>query len=85
MDLERKKVFDITDRVREILENFKPRDGRGYVEDEIRFLVEKNIPNYDPELLKQQMENVEYVQVGAYAVAFRFEVEAVLYNMLYHA
>lgn len=84
MDTERAKIYDIVDKVRTIMESYKPRDGKGFTEDEIKFIVEKHIPGYNKDMLDKYFNDVEFVQIGSYRIAFAFEVESLLYNMLYH-
>jgi len=85
MDVEKQKVFDIIEKVKVIMENNRPRDGRGYTEEEIKFIAQTNVPNFDEALYNKQLQVVNFTQIGAYAVAHSSELEAVLYNMLYKA
>jgi|694.fasta_scaffold01179_65 hypothetical protein len=85
MDVEKQKVFDIIEKVKVIMENNRPRDGRGYTEEEIKFITQTNVPNFDEALYNKQLQVVNFTQIGAYAVAHSSELEAVLYNMLYKA
>lgn len=84
MDAERDKIYEIIDKVKTIMESHKPRNGRGYTEDEIKFIVEKHIPGYDVSMYNKYFEEVDFIQVSSYRIAFAHDVEALLYNMLYH-
>lgn len=85
MDPEKKKVYEIIEKVREIMAKEPKLDGRGFSLEEIKRIVNKYIPNHDETLLNKQLENVEFVQINDHAIVFTFEVEALLYNMLYHS
>lgn len=83
MDPEKTKVYDVIEKVREIMAKEPKRDGRGFSLEEIKRIVNKYIPGYDKDLLDKHLEDVEFVQINDHSIAFTFEVEALLYNIFY--
>lgn len=84
MDFERKKIYDLIEKVKVIMDNHQPKGSKGYTETEIKELVEKYIPNYKKEVYEKYLEDVDFIQVGKHRIAFTHDVQSLLYNMFYH-